>query len=563
MSLVDRQRQFLEAAQRYFGTSRAVRPRELFGVSNSAKIVEGGIQLGVVNLDNVRDDIEALILGCVLRFPPEDEVYFAVLIRKDKASLLHRLAEMKRLSTVTKPAVPATVPMTEFMLETPDEAGDVAEVPGNSVRYSARNNVVPIYLAGDGRLWLRNAQFWNSLAFDLSPFGPPVEPDELVVSLYPPTASARRSLLAREFIGWLGSLVGRQKIHELPVWTDTATLGPAMQRMPASIPIAEIEAAVSALGGHYPQGEVRRFHAALNFLAHKHFVILSGLSGTGKTQLALKYARAVHGLTTTAAQDPLLFECPVRPEWTDPSGLTGYYDVLSNRYVVPTFLEAVLVATAHRDSPVFVILDEMNLARVEYYLSDVLSAMETGGALQLHSNGVPLEGTTGASVRAEIPLPPNLFIIGTINVDETTNPVSDKVLDRASVIDMSTVDVSGFLTSLAVRHPELQAACEVATAPLLHVHSLMQKHGQGFGYRLIEEFVRYHAFDAEHLQNPAETVTDQLLVQKILVKLRGAERQRALLESLKTACAGWPRARACVQKLLDDLDEFGSFQAMR
>jgi len=177
---------------------------------------------------------------------------------------------------------------------------------------------------------------------------------------------------------------------------------------------------------------VRRFHAPLNFLTHKHFVILSGLSGTGKTQLALRYAHAVHGLTDPKITDPFLFICAVRPEWTDPTGLTGYYDVLSNRYVVPPFLEAVLLATAHPHSPVFVVLDEMNLARVEYYFSDVLSAIETREALQLHSNSVPLEGSTGTSIRAALPLPTNLYIIGTINVDETTNPVSDKVLDRLS-----------------------------------------------------------------------------------------------------------------------------------
>ena len=68
--------------------------------------------------------------------------------------------------------------------------------------------------------------------------------------------------------------------------------------------------------------------AALNFLRHKHFVILSGLSGTGKTQLALKYARAARGLNSNSEPDPLIFECPVRPEWTDPTGLTGYFDVL-------------------------------------------------------------------------------------------------------------------------------------------------------------------------------------------------------------------------------------------
>jgi MoxR-like ATPase len=561
MNLVERQRQFLEATQRHFGTSKTVRPRELFGVSNSAKIVEGGIQLGVVNLDNVKEDAEALIFGCVLRFPPEDEVYFAVLIRKDRSSFLARLAEMRRLGAASKAAPADADP--EFALESQGEAAGSSEAPGSAIKYSDRNNLVPVYLAGDGRLWLRNARFWDSLKFDLSPFGPSTEPDEIVVALYPPTASARRSLLAREFIGWLGSLVGQQKIHELPVWSDTATLGPAMRRMPASIPVGEIEAAVSSLGGHYPNGEVRRFHAALNFLEHKHFVILSGLSGTGKTQLALKYARAVHGLTDPNGSDPLLFECPVRPEWTDPTGLTGYYDVLTNRYVVPTFLEAVLVATAHRESPVFVILDEMNLARVEYYLSDVLSAMESGGALQLHSNGVPLEGTTGASIRAELPIPPNLFIIGTINVDETTNPVSDKVLDRASVIDMSEIDVSGFLASLTGRFPDLQTAREASEPRLTAIHALMQDQGLGFGYRLIEEFVRYQAFDAAHLQNNSDTVTDQLMVQKVLIKLRGSERQRALLDKLNNACSGLPKAQALLNRLKADLDEYGSFQAMR
>lgn len=558
MSLVERQQQFLDAAQKHFGTTKAVRPRELFGVSNSAKIVEGGIQLGVVNLDNVKEDTEAFIFGCVMRFPPEDEVYFAVLVRKDKASFLNRLAEMKKLGASTKAgsAEPA-----DLLTEGADE--EVAEAPGATIKYSARNNLVPIYIARNGKLWLRNAKFWDSLAFDMTPFGPATEPDEIVVALYPPTASARRSLLAREFIGWLGGLVSREKIHELQVWKDAVTLAPTMQRMPASIPVADIEAAITAQGGYYPNGEVRRFHAALNFLSHKHFVILSGLSGTGKTQLALKYARAVHGLTSNTVPDPLIFECPVRPEWTDPTGLTGYFDVLTNRYVVPTFLEAVLVATAHSTSPVFVILDEMNLARVEYYLSDVLSCMETEGALQLHSNGVPLEGTTGASIRAELPLPANLFIIGTINVDETTNPVSDKVLDRASVIDMSAVDVSGFLASLESRIPDLKAARAASEAKLTAINELMQQHNLGFGYRLIEEFVRYHAFDALHLKNPPDEVTDQLLVQKVLVKLRGAERQRPLLTSLDKVCAGLPRAQGYVRKLLGDLDDFGSFQAMR
>ena len=558
MNRIERQKKFLEAAQQYFGTSRAVRPRELFGVSNSAKIIEGGIQLGVSNLDNVKEDVEALIFGCVLRFPPEDEVYFAVLVRKEKASLIARLNEMKRLGAAGQ----GDSEDTDFSLEA-SAGAEETESSEAGISYRARNNTVSIYLASDGRLWLRNAKFWDSLNIDMSPFEPATEPDEIVVALHPPTASARRSLLAREFIGWLGSLVGNEKIHEISVWSDVASLSPEMRRLPTTIPASELEKAVKALGGHDPGGEVRRFHAALNFLEHKHFVILSGLSGTGKTQLALKYARAVHGLTSVTADDPLLFVCPVRPEWTDPSGLTGYHDVLTNRYVVPSFLEAVLVATAHRESPVFVILDEMNLARVEYYFSDVLSAIETGGSLQLHSSNVPLEGTTGSSVRAEIPLPSNLYIVGTINVDETTNPVSDKVLDRATVIDMSVVDAAGFVTSLIDRYPELEAARDASQDKLLEIHSLMREHGQGFGYRVIEEVIRYHAFDAEHLNSSPDDVLDALLVQKILVKLRGSERQRPLLTSLEKLGKGLPRTLSYVRKLKDDLDEFGSFQAMR
>ena len=128
---------------------------------------------------------------------------------------------------------------------------------------------------------------------------------------------------------------------------------------------------------------------------------------------------------------------------------------------------------------------------------------------------------------------------------------------------MSAVDVAGFLNSLVINYPDLKDARAVSEAKLVEVHGLMQRYGLGFGYRLIKEFIRYHAFDAEHLKNPPEAVTDQLLVQKVLVKLRGSERQRPLLTSLDKACAGLPLAQAYVRRLLSDLDEFGSFQAMR
>ena len=558
MNLVERQKQFVDAVKTHYGATKKTKVSTLFGVSNSAKIIEGGIQLGVPNLDNATADNDSFILACVLKFPPEDEVYFAVLIRSAKAQFLARLADMKALGAAAKaPAAAAAVSDDEA-----EDAGD--KDPAASLKYSAKNNLVVAYITSiDGKIYLRNAGFWSTLKMDLAPFGPAVEVDAIDIAVYPPAVSAQRSLLARDFVGYLGKMVGRERVHEQRVWTDSASISPEMRRLPNKLAIADVEAAVAAAGGHYPGGEMRWYHAGLNFLPHKHFVILSGLSGTGKTRLALHYARAVHGLADKDQEDPFLFVCAVRPEWTDPTGLTGYYDVLSNRYIVPPFLEAVLLATAHPASPVFVVLDEMNLARVEYYFSDVLSAIETGEALQLHSNSVPLEGSTGTSIRAALGLPSNLYITGTINVDETTNPISDKVLDRAVVIDMSAVDLPGFLAALETREPALKDARAACEGHLLAAHGLMTTHGLGFGYRVTEEAVRYHAFAAEHLKAPPADTIDDLMVQKVLVKLRGAERQRQLLTGLQKALVGLPRSQAFIARLITDLDEFGSFQASR
>ena len=552
MSSETRQQQFEQAITAHPETLPGARIAKNFGFSNSARIIEGGLFACTNNLEAYSANLAAgktaplrqFIFLCVLTFPPQDEVYFAI--------------------TVTAEADRVNGGLLKLFHE--DEGRNKQLVDAKKKPGSISNNV-KFYITETGNLFFHNHDFMESL--HPAPAEPPLDThcmakvDHILFSIWPPAASARRSLLAREFVGYLGNLIGREKIHELRVWTDAASVSPEMQRIPQSIPVAEIEAAIRAAGGHYPGGEIRRYHAALNFLTHKHFVILSGLSGSGKTQLAIRYARAVHGISDPRIQDPFLMVCAVRPEWTDPTGLTGYYDVLSNRYMVPPFLEAVLLATAHRASPVFVVLDEMNLARVEYYFSDVLSAIETGEALHLHSNSVPLEGSTGTSIRAELPLPNNLYVTGTVNVDETTNPVSDKVLDRAVVIDMSEVDLPGFLTGLEARNPSLAAARKACEGHLVATHGLMTDSGLGFGYRVAEEVVRYHAFAAQNLGAVPEATTDDLMVQKVLVKLRGGEKQRHLLTGLAAALSGLPRSQDFIARLIADLDEFGSFQASR
>lgn len=561
-SLKERVDAFSAEARFAFGLKGKKDLRANFGVSNGARIVEGGMQLGVSNPEKFDGKTGQFAMGCMIRFPPEDEIYFAIQVRSGLPDFLARLQEMKTLGAAQK-ASDASSGDDDDADDDGDEDSSLVSSHDPAAPYSHRNNLAVVYLAEDGRLYLRNKKFWDTLNFDLRLLGPGIEVDQIIVSVWPPAASARRSVLARQLIGYLGALVGRDKVHELKVWNDEAAVSADMRRLPQTVPVKDIEDAVSTLGGHHPGGEVVRLHGALNFLPHKHFVILSGLSGSGKTQLALKYARAIHGVKAIDAVDPFLVVCPVRPEWTDPSGLTGYHDVLSDRYVVPPFLQAVLLATAHRDTPVFVVLDEMNLARVEYYFSDVLSAIETGHPLQLHSNSVAYGGSSGVSVPDSLSIPPNLYIVGTINVDETTNPVSDKVLDRAIVLDMSVIDLEGFLAGLAAREPDLASAQAACHAHLLAAQKIMRGYGLGFGYRVAEEVVRYHAFAASNLALGTAAVTDDLMVQKILVKLRGGERQRPMLDALGKALAGLPRSQALLSRLAADLDEFGSFQATR
>ena len=540
MDTHERQRLYKAAVEAAVPAAARRRMHDAFGISNSAKIVEGGLFAFNVNFENLAGDIDQLVVNCLLSFPPEDQVYFSLVVKSDMTTFTNRLDEMRAAG----------------------KSG--AGVSPDSLSYTSTNNNVKGYIAGDGRIYLRNKGFWDGLPADLSTVSKPAVIDQALFGIHPPAASARRSMLARQFVGYLGTLIGADKVHELQPWPDPSLVDEDMRRMPATIELVKIEQAIRDLGGFYPGGEVSRLHAGLNFLDRKHFVILSGLSGTGKTLLPLMYARAIHGLSDMEAPDPFLSVCPVRPEWTDPTGLTGYYDVLSNRYVVPPFLEAVILATAHADTPVFVVLDELNLARVEYYFSDVLSCIETGERLQLHSNSVPLEGSTGVSVSAELALPPNLYLTGTINIDETTSTVSDKVLDRAVVIDMSDVDIVGYLRDLETSDPKLKDACAVIGHRLVAVQKRMVQHGLGFGYRVAEEVVRYQAFARDHVADASTDATlDDLMVQKVLVKLRGAEKQRGLLTGLRQELEGLPRSTDFLNRLLLDLDEFGSFQAGR
>ncbi|WCN36195.1 McrB family protein [Aneurinibacillus uraniidurans] len=274
---------------------------------------------------------------------------------------------------------------------------------------------------------------------------------------------------------------------------------------------------------------IRDFHLSLTSLDDKHFVILNGISGTGKTQLCRLYANAVYGLDYEA-ENPYLCVIPVRPDWMESTALFGYYSSFEKRYVVTEFLEIVLRALKEREKPHFVILDEMNLARVEYYLSDYLSAVESRKPICLHSQD------NVADVPKTIEIPPNLYVIGTINVDETTHSISDKVLDRAFVMTLSDVDFQRFWGSL---ENDIQDVLDREFEMLLSVHQKLLKYDLHFGYRTMYEMIMklYRNRQLpEDIQMEQMKAVDRVVSEKVLPKLRGDDRIMPLLEELSQWC---------------------------
>lgn len=271
---------------------------------------------------------------------------------------------------------------------------------------------------------------------------------------------------------------------------------------------------------------IRDLHLNLTALDDKHLVILSGISGTGKTQLAKLYANAVYGLPYEA-DNPYLSIIPVRPDWTDGTALFGYYSSFENRYMVTEFLRVVLHAHEEREKPHFIVLDEMNLARVEYYLSDYLSGVESRKEIPLH-NRDDLDG-----IPSKISIPPNIYLIGTINVDETTHSISDKVLDRAFVMTLSDVDLETFWNRA---EDGVRAGLQNEFAYLKRLHGLLAPYHLHFGYRTMNEMIKklsgHLALDSEY-QTSRMAMLDQVIAEKVLPKLKGDDRIADLLKDLK------------------------------
>ena len=332
----------------------------------------------------------------------------------------------------------------------------------------------------------------------------------------------------------------------------------------------------------------------------KRFLVLTGLAGSGKTKLAQAFA---HWITPDPgwvdAGDHSKGRClnpqyalvPVGADWTGNENIVGYPDGLqSANYVTRPALELMRHAIEPENAkvPHFLILDEMNLSHVERYFADLLSAIESGEEIPLYEGSD--RKADGKVVPHRLRIPDNLFVIGTVNVDETTYQFSPKVLDRANVIEfrMEPAELAAFLESpKAPRLEELDgkgaafgkafveaAADKAREVPasvkadfereMLLFFNLLRQHNAEFGYRTGYEAARFVHFYKLLGGYPDDNkvwfkdAMDAVIVQKFLPKLHGS---RSKLEGLL-----WALAWACGPEGIDrdgkdfakQLDEAGS-----
>ena len=334
-----------------------------------------------------------------------------------------------------------------------------------------------------------------------------------------------------------------------------------------------------------------KYRPYLTAIKSKPFLLLAGISGTGKSRIVRELARACWetGSEEYKAQKPKNFEMvQVKPNWHDSGELIGYVSRVSGKaeFVAGDFLKFVARAWEDLETPYFLCLDEMNLAPVEQYFAEYLSVVESR---KRNDDGMVVTDpilkkaneewyfnltaslTSDEEIRKQfndegISLPQNLIVVGTVNMDETTFSFSRKVLDRAMTIEMNEVDLYGGLIDRHERigkignnelvgtavegvdvYSDNKDVCDIAIGYLTKLNEILEATPFKVAYRTRNEFLLYVVNNLPYNKNAdgnelpqgyvIARALDEITSMKILSRIEGDDTKvkESLLDNLMNA----------------------------
>lgn len=293
-------------------------------------------------------------------------------------------------------------------------------------------------------------------------------------------------------------------------------------------------AADSRLHLSYTAEDMAAFLAGLGMT---RLTILQGMSGTGKTSLPKIFTEAIMGSCDIVE---------VESSWRDKNELLGYYNEFSKAYTPKKFTQALYKAALDRERITFIVLDELNLSRIEYYFSDFLSLMEhEEDKRQIKLLNVPLyrsENGRSSPYRGltdghTIKIPNNIWFIGTANRDESTFEISDKVYDRAHTMNFNKrapkvryshepippryISVSELIRLLEQAKQSVRFDLDSCTV-VREVEELLEPYNISFGNRVadqIENFVKIYAACFAPSDTIINEALERILLSKVVSKL--------------------------------------------
>ena len=316
--------------------------------------------------------------------------------------------------------------------------------------------------------------------------------------------------------------------------------------------LAEVRTYLRDHGLIFPDRVVYAFHTSLKVSSEATLLILAGISGTGKSLLPQRYAEGM-GFNFQLV--------PVQPRWDGPQDLLGFYNFLQEKYVGTELIRA--LAQMHlfpeewslpdeskhvslKDQMLLVLLDEMNLARIEYYFSDLLVKLETRRTInpairesRLKAS-LELSGGPGCSPLHVFP-GSNCLFVGTMNEDESTQSVSDKVVDRANVMRFAKpAKLQGTTKSSSPSPPasrlsretwnSWQKDAKLSSSEEEKINSAIDELNEAlegverpFGHRVKKAIVQYVSMYPRHSAKSVDHALADQIEMRILPKLRGIE----------------------------------------